>query len=226
MGRWTQYDEDDYRLPEGMKRIGYDADSGRYYFRDTDGSLWKGPQGAEFGQMTRVNELPATVQAEVEHSERHGGHNDDLEASPRASRDGYQVLSESDRDEHSRPMAHQVHNHSSYRSLFPFFLIIAVCLLLVWRLLVQPSLSSPAITPKRCPEGTAAYWIQPGQSCWEVSRERGWSLAEFHEANPKVNCEPLLPGTSVCLPPKPSAGGVNTLKNRKRGGAQRRAPRR
>ncbi|KAF9265263.1 hypothetical protein L218DRAFT_163690 [Marasmius fiardii PR-910] len=32
MGRWTQYDEDDYRLPPGMKRIGYDADTGEYFF--------------------------------------------------------------------------------------------------------------------------------------------------------------------------------------------------
>lgn len=36
-----------------MKRIGYDSDSGRYYFSNSDGSLWAGPQGAEFGQMMR-----------------------------------------------------------------------------------------------------------------------------------------------------------------------------
>ncbi|KAF8204114.1 hypothetical protein BJ912DRAFT_1037410 [Pholiota molesta] len=217
MGRWTQYDEDDYRLPEGMKRIGYDSESGRYYFRDTDGSVWVGPQGAEFGQMTRVNALPPTIEAEAERSERRGSRNDDLEASPRASRNGgYEELSESDSDEHTRPMAHQTPNGPSpYRSLFPFFLIIAVLLLLVWRLLIQPSLSSPAITPKRCPEGTASHWIQPGQSCWELSRERGWTLADFREANPKVNCEPLLPGTSVCLPP-PAGAGASALKNRKR----------
>ena len=40
-------------MPEGMKRIGYDADSGRYYFRDSDGTLWKGAEGVEFGEMTR-----------------------------------------------------------------------------------------------------------------------------------------------------------------------------
>ena len=71
MGRWTQYDEvstskhigpinftlnelqDEYRLPEGMKRIGYDADTGRYYFRDRDGVVYEGGQGAKFGEMTR-----------------------------------------------------------------------------------------------------------------------------------------------------------------------------
>ena len=36
-----------------MKRIGYDADTMRYYFRDQDGSVWQGEEGSEFGEMTR-----------------------------------------------------------------------------------------------------------------------------------------------------------------------------
>jgi hypothetical protein len=36
-----------------MKRIGYDADEGRYYFRDTDGSIWRGAEGAEYGELTK-----------------------------------------------------------------------------------------------------------------------------------------------------------------------------
>jgi hypothetical protein len=72
MGRWTQYDEvcpffystfqakslqDEYRLPEGMKRIGYDSDTGRYYYRDRDGVIWQGAEGAEFSEMTRGEKL-------------------------------------------------------------------------------------------------------------------------------------------------------------------------
>jgi hypothetical protein len=45
--------QDDYRLPEGMKRVGYDADSGKYFFRDKDGHLWEGKEGAHFGDMTQ-----------------------------------------------------------------------------------------------------------------------------------------------------------------------------
>ena len=45
--------QDDYRLPEGMKRVGYDADSGKYFFRDNEGQLWEGQEGVEFGEMTR-----------------------------------------------------------------------------------------------------------------------------------------------------------------------------
>ena len=36
-----------------MERIGYDADTMQYYFRDRDGSVWQGAEGAEFGEMTR-----------------------------------------------------------------------------------------------------------------------------------------------------------------------------
>lgn len=36
-----------------MKRIGYDADTTRYYFRDQDGSVWLGAEGSEYGEMTR-----------------------------------------------------------------------------------------------------------------------------------------------------------------------------
>jgi hypothetical protein len=41
-----------------MKRIGYDADTSRYIFRDRDGSLWQGPEGSEYGEMNRGLELP------------------------------------------------------------------------------------------------------------------------------------------------------------------------
>ncbi|KAF9464922.1 hypothetical protein BDZ94DRAFT_1307632 [Collybia nuda] len=37
MGRWTQYDEDSYRLPEDVTRTGYDADTGRYLFNGVQG---------------------------------------------------------------------------------------------------------------------------------------------------------------------------------------------
>jgi hypothetical protein len=193
MGRWTQYDEDDYRLPEGMKRIGYDADSGRYYFRGSDGNIWQGAVGAQFGELTEVNSLPASVALEGASDDDQCG--DDLEASPRIRNGNYMLLSE----DHSQPIIPRTTvNVGSYRTLFPFFLIIAVVLLLIWRLIVSPGLSTPT---KKCPEGTSSHWIQPGDNCWELSRQHGWTLEKFKEANPKVVCDPITPGTSVCLPP-------------------------
>ena len=55
MTSWSK-DEDKYRLPEGMVRIGYDADKQRYQFHDRqDGSLWEGPEGAQYGKLRRGN---------------------------------------------------------------------------------------------------------------------------------------------------------------------------
>ncbi|KAF6748425.1 hypothetical protein DFP72DRAFT_916691 [Ephemerocybe angulata] len=190
MGPWTQFDEDDYRLPEGMKRIGYDADEGRYYFRDSDGSIWRGAEGAQFGELTKVSEAPTSITTQE-------SENDDLEATPRTSRQGgYQLLSA----DPNVPLAHSRHpmDVNPYRTLFPFFLIIAVVLLLVWRLILSPAMFPG---PSQCPEGTALYYVQPGDSCWAVAKMHGISLEKLQQLNPKVQCDPLIPGTSFCLPP-------------------------
>ncbi|KAJ7594202.1 hypothetical protein C8J56DRAFT_926181 [Mycena floridula] len=80
--RWTQYDEDSYvlflhstmcstspffflrryRLPEGFRRIGYDADSSRYTFmNDLDGRIYQSEPGSEYGILTPVG--PAAPQS-------------------------------------------------------------------------------------------------------------------------------------------------------------------
>ncbi|KAK7023995.1 hypothetical protein R3P38DRAFT_2779472 [Favolaschia claudopus] len=69
MGRWTQYDEvlqpslycihksltlvvqDSYRLPSGTTRIGYDADTGCYSYRDASGRTYTGEPGSRYGPM-------------------------------------------------------------------------------------------------------------------------------------------------------------------------------
>lgn len=54
MSRFSHYDTDEERLPEGMTRVGYDADTQVYTFQDADGSYWEGVPGAEYGRLTRV----------------------------------------------------------------------------------------------------------------------------------------------------------------------------
>ncbi|KAK7035803.1 hypothetical protein R3P38DRAFT_606477 [Favolaschia claudopus] len=51
MGRWTQYDEDSYRLPSGTTRTGYDADTGCYSYRDASGRTYTGEPGSRYGPM-------------------------------------------------------------------------------------------------------------------------------------------------------------------------------
>ncbi|GLB43654.1 putative lysin motif containing protein [Lyophyllum shimeji] len=187
MGRWTQYDEDDHRLPEGMKRTGYDADTGRYYFIDRDGSVWQGAEGAEFSEMTRVSDPPAASQDRED--------DEDIEAAPMPSRaDGYQPLSV---DPTHAARHHAFTPTSPYRTLFPFFLIIAVVLLLLWRVLLAPILASG---PSACPRNATPYLVQPGDTCWEIAQKKGCTLEELRTMNRKVECAQLMPGMTLCLP--------------------------
>ncbi|KAF5134762.1 hypothetical protein E5D57_005399 [Metarhizium anisopliae] len=54
MSRFSHYDTDEERLPEGMRRVGYDADTQVYTFQDADGSYWESAPGCQYGQLTRV----------------------------------------------------------------------------------------------------------------------------------------------------------------------------
>ncbi|KAJ3757081.1 hypothetical protein EV360DRAFT_46767 [Lentinula raphanica] len=182
MSRWNQYDEDSYRLPEGMKRIGYDSDTARYLFRDGDGSVWQGPQGAEYGEMTRVSG-PNNDQ----------GTQDFIEEAPTRS-DGYQPLA----TDNNAPLAfrHRV-NTNAYRTLAPFFLLIGVVILLVWKFAFYEW--SPPADP--CPSNsTVPYMVQPGDYCWEIARAHNCTLEELQSLNPEVNCDLIRPGNIVCLP--------------------------
>jgi len=188
MGRWSQYDEDDYRLPEGIKRVGYDADSGKYFFRDEEGHIWEGQEGARFGEMTRVSDA-----AVVTHSD-----GDDVENGSRRE-DGYAPLpGDADGSPHPR--------HSSgspYRILFPFFLIIIVVLLLVLRLIVFPGLTP--VKYSKCPEGSTRVAVVAGDTCWKIAEAHGCGLEELRKANGKIVCERLMPGEQICVPDRITA---------------------
>lgn len=56
MSRFSRYDTDEERLPEGMTRVGYDADTQVYTFQDADGSYWESAPGSQYGQLTRVGD--------------------------------------------------------------------------------------------------------------------------------------------------------------------------
>jgi len=62
MGRWTQFNEDATRLPVGMQRIGYDADTAQYTFSDREGNIYMGPPHEEYGKLSlvRKNSNPAS----------------------------------------------------------------------------------------------------------------------------------------------------------------------
>ncbi|EIW81974.1 hypothetical protein CONPUDRAFT_164672 [Coniophora puteana RWD-64-598 SS2] len=53
--RFTQHADDSARLPEGMRRIAYDADSERYTFRDHSGQLYQSHPGNTYGELVAVD---------------------------------------------------------------------------------------------------------------------------------------------------------------------------
>jgi hypothetical protein len=65
MSRWAKFIEADYgRLPEGMKRIAYDADTERYSYRDKDGSIWQGEPGSQYGKLSLVSKASGITESE------------------------------------------------------------------------------------------------------------------------------------------------------------------
>lgn len=179
MGRWTQYDEDEYRLPEGMKRVGYDADTQTYTFKDQNGAYWEGPEGAEYGELRKV-------------SEGRGGSNSmDIEASAPTRADGYIPVPASGE---GQPLRNG--NRDAWRRLFPFFLMISVFLLFGFRL--SHSYIKPR--PISCPEHNKPMVIKSGDTCWEIAKTYGTSLENLRSINPDVNCAALKPGQRMCVP--------------------------
>ncbi|KAM6498864.1 hypothetical protein JOM56_006812 [Amanita muscaria] len=175
-----------------MKRIGYDADTGCYYFKDSDGSIWRGEAGSSYSEMTRVSSpRPSTSDDDR-----------DLEgAGSPTRRNGYQLLPT---DANKTNV-----NASAYRTLFPFFLLIAAVLLLVWRLVVSPNLS--AAPAKLCPKPqTTSYLVQSGDTCWDISKAHHCSVDVLKELNAKVQCDKLTPGAVLCVP------GVEKVKSKER----------
>ncbi|KAH9910491.1 uncharacterized protein BXZ73DRAFT_58352 [Epithele typhae] len=181
MGRWTQYDEDSYRLPAGMKRVGYDSDTGKYYFRGLDGSLWEGPEGAEFGEMRRGGPTPDEEP-------------EDEEADVGLRSDGYAPLAVDSNG--SLSSGQKGRANSAYRTILPFFLIIAAVLLLVIRLVG----SGKSIATVDCPTNTQVYKISRGNTCWNLADAWGITVDDVLRVNEGLNCDKLLPGQAICLP--------------------------
>lgn len=95
-------------------------------------------------------------------------------------------------------MAYRQSNKAAYRLLLPFFLIIAVVLLLIWRFIISPDLSSPSHAT--CPEKSVKYEVQPGDTCWDISQTHQCSVETVMHLNPGLDCATLVPGAILCVP--------------------------
>lgn len=57
MGRRSHYDDDEYKIPYGMTRTGYDVDTQIYTYRDASGLVYKGEEGNRYGTIKRGESL-------------------------------------------------------------------------------------------------------------------------------------------------------------------------
>ncbi|RMZ66547.1 peptidoglycan-binding domain [Pyrenophora seminiperda CCB06] len=110
MGRWTDMDSDAGRLPSGFERLGYDADTQTYTFRDADGNLYESEPGNRYG------ELRATGQRYSFDSE--------AEAEAQSMQQVRHELMENG-------------NTEAVRMMMPFALIVLVFLILVFTVVVR-----------------------------------------------------------------------------------------
>ncbi|KAH7174523.1 uncharacterized protein B0J16DRAFT_375363 [Fusarium flagelliforme] len=54
MPRVTHFDDDHGRLPEGLKKCGYDAETNRHYYRDKEGRYFQSAPGNKYGRLDEV----------------------------------------------------------------------------------------------------------------------------------------------------------------------------
>jgi len=170
MTRWSQYDEDDYRLPEGMRRVGYDGDTQTYTYQDADGSYWEGPSGARYGELRRVGdgELPT-------------------------SQDDDHLLG-------TNPSSHQKPKQDdAWRMFAPFLLLICAFLLGVYLLVGGRLWFSGGTKSIECAPGQRLYQIKNGDTCWDISESLKMSLQQLESMNSDMDCEMLKVGQNICV---------------------------
>lgn len=209
MPRRFDYDNDEDRLPDGMVRVGYDADTQVYTFRDTDGSLWEGPPGCQYGHMTKVADAPKPPSRMVNFDVEAGDADADTDAD--AAHEAPPSYDESEaampflnhaayapRDQAGGSMAK--HWRAELMPLLNFFMILALFLVgLFWFLGWMTSSKSLS----HCGPGSHAHQIQSGESCWSIADMHQIELDKLRNANEGIDCDLLRAGGTICVPAMP-----------------------
>ncbi|KAI1755456.1 carbohydrate-binding module family 50 protein [Xylaria castorea] len=178
MARWSEYDTDEERLPEGMQRIGYDADTQVYTFRDADGSLWESAPGNRYGQLRQVGNAAPPSYGE-----------DDDESSPT------QPLTYAGPDGSGR----QASWRQEMMPLLNWFLLVGVFLLVVIWFISRGSKGNPEVV-RSCGEDGTPYEIKAGDTCWAIAEASSVDVDVLLESNEGLDCDNLSVGETICVP--------------------------
>jgi len=173
MPRFTDPDSDSERLPDGMYRVGYDADTQIYTFRDRhSGGYFEGPAGVRHpSHFTRVPSpswppVPADMRRALD-------------------------------DERAKSWRQE------NAPLLSFFLLVALFLLGVFWLMRHAlgNAAATRAAVDLC-GGREIHAVRAGDNCWDVAHTRGWvGVKELLEVNPGLDCDNLQVGRILCLPP-------------------------
>ncbi|KAF2824693.1 hypothetical protein CC86DRAFT_295626 [Ophiobolus disseminans] len=195
MGRWTDMDDDSQRLPEGMKRIGYDADTQSYTFRDASGALYESAPGARYGELTRVGTKNSAQYSDSS--------SDEHEAFDRPPARSFEEMEQRNR-------AVGKGNREAVRMMLPFVLLVLVVLLLVFKLVGGTWADDVGEQVLDCGQGSHQIEVREGDTCWEIAKGCGLGVEELLkiEGNEGVVCEALGVGTGVCVPEGNGRAGV------------------
>jgi LysM repeat protein len=87
-------------------------------------------------------------------------------------------------------------NNEAWRYLLPFFLLVSVFLLALFRFLGRAATPTPLV----CAGNSVRYLVNPGDSCWAIANDHGVSVADLVRLNQGVKCSLLQAGSEICVP--------------------------
>ncbi|MCJ1317324.1 hypothetical protein MMC15_002647 [Xylographa vitiligo] len=217
MGRWSQYDEDDYRLPEGMQRVGYDADTQKYTYQDSDESYWEGAAGARYGGLRQVN-INAVGAASKASSASRGAELESMDQSANKMRNKItdspspprKHLEKTENDIPSEDASISNAKQKDWRLFAPFLFLVCLSLLIVYHLLrVIPATDTHAksfldpdahsASSRACGQHKSAHTVRNGDTCSAIAQDYDMSVEELRMMNRGVECETLWVGDELCV---------------------------
>lgn len=173
MSRFSRYDTDEERLPEGMTRVGYDADTQVYTFQDSDGSYWESAPGSQYGRLTRVGSGPAD-----------DGDDDDDDSDPFLA---------------GQASAQKVSWRHDMMPLLNFGVLVGLSLLvLFWFIGRKPPGEKLEIVT--CEH---SVMIKENDNCWDIAQVNGMTVDEITSLNVGLDCSKLVVGHTICLQREP-----------------------
>ena len=90
----------------------------------------------------------------------------------------------------------QSQNKQAWRYMLPFFLLVCVVLLLVFRLLYSGSASASI----HCAENEDVYRVSKGDTCWQIATNGKMTVEELQKVNAGLDCARLGVGSELCVP--------------------------